>query len=47
VFLEVESVALNTWITCPALAETPAKLKTPLPFVWRTGRSCFFYKSKI
>jgi len=36
VLLLVESVALKTWITCPALAETPAKLKTPLPFVWRT-----------
>ena len=36
VLLVVESVAVITWITCPALAETPAKLKTPLPFVWRT-----------
>ena len=42
VVLSVESVAFTTWIICPALAETPAKLKTPLPFVWRTKTSCYF-----
>ncbi len=33
VLLAVESVALTTWITCPAAAPTVAKLNEPEPFV--------------
>jgi len=47
VVLDVESVAVITWITCPALAETPAKLKTPLPFVWRNYLGNLFFTDSI